>query len=438
MRMNTAKRFHPNAFNHEGTPTYADKPEKELRRAVMSCLLWENSFYESGVAIADRIVGLAESCNPIYVADLAIEARIQFHLRHAPLLLLTVLAKTGAGREKLVANTVYSVIQRSDEAAELLALYWRNGRTPIANQLKKGLARALTKFDAYRLAKYDRDTKVKMRDVMFLTHPRPKNEEQATNFIKLINGTLESPDTWEVALSAGADKKETFLRLLTAGNLGYLALLRNLRNMIDADVPTPLIFQAIIARKNGADKVFPFRYIAAARAAPQCEPALDTALCSAIGEMTEMKGNTIILVDVSGSMACPLSGRSDMKRMDAAAALSAIFPGQRRVFSFSQSLVEVPPRRGMAGVDAVIASQPHGGTLLGAAVTAINENFDHDRLIVITDEQSHDIVPAPKAKRGYMINVAGYKNSVARDGAWIRINGFSENVLRYIREVEEQ
>ena len=89
----------------------------------------------------------------------------------------------------------------------------------------------------------------------------------------------------------------------------------------------------------------------------------------------------------------------------------------------------------MAGVDAVIRSQPHGSTYLGAAVNALNEQVPHDRLIVITDDQSHDAVPAPKAKRAYMINVASYKPSVAY-GPWTKIEGFSENVLRYITAAE--
>jgi hypothetical protein len=85
-------------------------------------------------------------------------------------------------------------------------------------------------------------------------------------------------------------------------------------------------------------------------------------------------------------------------------------------------------------VDAIVRSQPHGGTLLGQAVERINR-LPHDRLIVVTDEQSHDAVPAPKAGRAYMVNVASARNGVGY-GDWTRIDGFSEAVLRYIREQE--
>lgn len=419
---------------HEGAPAWTDNPERELRRAVLSCLLWEDQFYEDGEEIAARIVRLASALPAETVASLAVEARSVFNLRHVPLLLLTVLAKTGAGKPKLVANTIEAVVQRADELGELLSLYWKGGKKPLPAQFKKGLARAFLKFNAYGLGKYNRDAAVKLRDVLFLTHAKPKDEEQATTWKKLVEKTLESPDTWEVALSAGADKRETFARLIKEDQLGYLALLRNLRNMAQSGVDDDLVKSAIVARKNGAQRVFPFRYIAAARAAPQYERAIDSALLAAIGEMEAFDGKTVILVDVSGSMDSKVSGKSEMTRMDAGAALAAIFPGDVRFYTFSNDCIEVPARKGMAGVDAIMTSQGHGGTRLGAAVEMVNR-IKSDRLIVITDEQSHDVVPQPNAVHAYMINVASYKPSVSY-GAWIKIEGFSEGVLRYIREFE--
>lgn len=431
-RLNVAHKT--TAFTHEGGPAIDNLPsEAVLRRSVFSCLLWEDEFYESGKKIADRISELARKVKPEVLASLAIEAREKYNLRHVPLLLIDALTETGKGN-KLVADTIERVIQRSDEMGELLAVYWRNGRKMIPAQMRKGLARAFNKFDEYRLAKYDRDGSIKLRDVLRLVRPKPKDETQSALFKRVKERSLATPDTWEVALSGGADKKEAFTRLLQEGKLGYLALLRNLRNMIESGVDASLISDAIIARKGGAQRVFPFRYVAAARIVPSMEPALDQALCEAIGEMPTLDGKTFILIDVSGSMDERLSARSDMTRMIAAAALGAIAHGDLRVFTFSQSLVEVPPRRGMAGVDAIIRSQPHGGTYLGAAVNALN-NMPHDRLIVITDEQSHDAVPDPVAKKAYMINVASNQHGVGYR-RWTHIDGFSEGVLRYIHEIE--
>jgi 60 kDa SS-A/Ro ribonucleoprotein len=264
--------------------------------------------------------------------------------------------------------------------------------------------------------------------------PTPTDAEQSALWKRVKDRELVVPDTWEVALSGGADKKATFERLIRERKLGYFALLRNLRNMAEAGVEPSLVSEAILARKGGAHRVLPFRYIAAARAAPQFEPHLDAALRAAIGEMRPLPGRTIVLVDVSQSMEARLSGKSDMTRMDAAAALAAIVPGDIRVFTFSNKTVEVPPRRGMAGVDAVVRSQPHGGTYLGAAVERVNA-IAHDRLIVVTDEQSHDRLVDPVAPHAYMINVASYKNGVGY-GRWTHVDGFSEGILRYIAAVE--
>jgi hypothetical protein len=136
-------------------------------------------------------------------------------------------------------------------------------------------------------------------------------------------------------------------------------------------------------------------------------------------------------------MIAPLSCRSEMQRTDAAYGLAVLLReiGEKvSVFSFSDDLVEVPARRGFALRDAVDASQHHNATYLGKAVEGLNRNEAYDRLIVITDEQAHDAVPAPKG-RGYVINVASYKNGVGY-GGWTHIDGWSEAVVDYVRAVE--
>ena len=451
---------------HEGAPAAPHlTPEQQLRRSVLSCLLWEDEFYESGVGIADRIEQAAAAVPPATLAALAIEARGRFHLRHVPLLLLSCLAQHSRGTS-LLSDTMPRVIQRADELAEFVVVHARmNGVAPsavkpkLSKQIKLGLARAFQRFDASSLAKYNRDGVVKLRDVLFLAHPKPKNAEQAATWKALVDGTLPPPDTWEVALSAGADKKTTWERLISEGRLGYLALLRNLRNMDQAAVDAALIGSAIRARENGAHRVLPFRYVAAARAAPQHVPALDDALKAAIGDMPRLSGRTVVLVDVSGSMDAALSAKSDLTRLDAAAALAAIVPADHlRVFSFSNQMVECPPYRGLAGIDAVVRSQAHQGTRLFEALAALNDQVPYDRIVVITDEQAHggpsapmgfwaspfttggqsriSTCPAPKG-RGYMVNVASNRNGVGY-GAWTHVDGFSERVLTFIAECERQ
>ncbi len=431
-------RSEPSLATHEGSPASEGlSPEASLARSVMSCMLWEDEFYEDGESIAARIERLAVQVDAESLAELAITAREDYRLRHVPLWLLVQLARKGG---RIVSETIEKTVRRADEPGELIALYWKDGKKPLPKQMKLGLAAALRKFDAYQLAKYQRAGSVRLRDVLFLTHAKPADEAQAALWKQLADDELPPPDTWEVELSAGKDKKETFTRLMQENRLGYLALLRNLRNMTTSGVDSALIEAAILARK-GAKEVLPFRYVAAARACPSQEPALDRALAACLADAETQsvrlfsRKRTIVLVDVSGSMDTRLSRKSDLKRLDAAATLAAILPAQKTIYSFSNQIVEIPPRSGMACIEAIVKSQPHGGTELAKAVAFVN-GLPHERLIVITDEQATDgRVPDPVVDDAYMINVASYRNGVGY-GKWRHIDGFSENVLRWIMACE--
>ncbi|MFI5072261.1 MAG: TROVE domain-containing protein [Terriglobales bacterium] len=418
---------------HEGAPARNISSELQLRRSALACLLWEDQFYEDGVEIAGRIQSLVPKVKAEIVAALAIEARSKMKLRHVPLLLVREMARLKTHRE-LVSRTLALVIQRADELAEFVAIYWKDGKTPLSAQTKKGLAEAFRKFDEYQLAKYDRSGPIRLRDVLFLCHAKPRDAEQAALWKRLIEGELQTPDTWEVALSSGADKRDAWERLLGERKLGALALLRNLRNMKQAGVDESLVLDGIESMNIG--RVLPFRFLAAARYAPRWEESLERVMLASLKGQEKLPGRTVLLVDVSGSMMAALSRRSEMLRTDAAYGLAILLREiceKVTTFTFSGDLVEVPPRRGFALRAALDASQPHSATYLGRALEKIREKYD--RIIVITDEQAHDHVPGPRG-RGYVINVASNKNGVGY-GPWTHIDGWSEAVVEYIRTLEQ-
>lgn len=431
---------------HEGAPATPHlDPVRQLRRSVMSCMLWEDEFYESGESIVKRIIETAERVPANALAAIAVEARTKYKLRHAPLMLLVALVKKGGSG---VAKAVEDTIQRADELAEFVALYWKANPTgkkdaagrdvnaPLSKQMKIGLAKAFQKFDAYQLAKYNREGAVKLRDVLFLVHAKPKDALQAETWKHLVNGTLATPDTWETELSAGKDKKETFTRLIAENKLFALALLRNLRNMIESSVKDDIIRLALLNMKT--ERVLPFRFITAANYAPRFEPELEQAMFKCLTQVEKMEGKTALLIDHSGSMSDMVSGKSQISRFDAASALAMILrenAENARIFCFSSTCKEVKPRRGFALRDQLKDAMEWGGTYLGQAVKHVNAAMpDYDRLIVITDEQSHDAIGAPLNK-GYVVNVASAKNGVGY-GPWLHIDGWSEAVLDYIRTVE--
>ena len=441
MRTNVKAKDGKSLVTFEGGRAVRTSDEKKLRRTLMSCFLGEDTFYEDGQSIKDRIKVLVAKVDPQIVAQMAIEAREEMNLRHAPLWIVREMARN---KYPGTAVTIERVIQRADELGELLAMYWEDGKSPLSKQLKVGLGRAFNKFSEYNLAKYNRDTVVKLRDVLFMVHAKPKDEEQAAVWKRLVDGTLQTPDTWEVELSSGEgtktvdNKKEKWERLLKENKLGGLALLRNLRNMKETGVNEDFVF----AKLNEANftRVLPFRFIAAEKYVPHWAGKLEEALFRCLKDIEKLSGKTAILIDISGSMDTLLSGKSDMKRNDAAIGLAICAQeicDNCRVYAFHNDVFDIPFRRGFALRDA-IKKHGSGGTYLGGAIKEINKSYEYDRIIVVTDEQAHDEVGSPlKDTRAYMINVAPYKNSVGY-GEWIKINGFSESIFRYINAYEEE
>lgn len=423
------------ATNSVGTAVPVISAERQLKRITLASMLWEKQFYLDGKANAELVKDLVAKVQPEKVAELAEYARSKFKLRHVPLLLARELARNG----RLQAQTLTNIVQRPDEMSEFLSIYWQEGKTAVSNQIKKGLAACFNKFNEYQLAKWNKNSAaIKLRDVMFISHPKPQSADQAELFKRIASDTLETPDTWETQLSGGADKCDTFTRLMNEKKLGALAFLRNLRNMTQSGVSEALIRS--YASTVDVSRVLPFRFIAAARIVPQFEDMLEDMMFRALATVPKLPGKTVLVIDVSGSMfGTNISAKSDLDRFDAAAALAILcreICEQVEIYSFSYDAVRVAPRRGFALVEAISKSQAHGGTALGQSMRTIDAQTSYDRVIVFTDEQSYDRPNKPRGK-GYLVNVASYQNGV-NHSAWNEINGFSEAIVDYIQAFERE
>jgi hypothetical protein len=412
--------------------------EQELIKSVLACMLWQDTFYRNGTDIATEISTLVSKVSPDFTYSLALLARKDWNIRHTPLFLMRCLA----ANKTMKAEWLAEVITRADEISEFLAIYWKDGKCPISNQVKKGLALALNKFSAYELAKYDRNSaSIRLRDVLFLVHAKPNDADKEKLFADLASNTLVSPDTWEVALSSGQDKRETFERLLASKGLGALAFLRNLRNMHESLVSHELISN--YAKTLDVSKVLPFRYLAAVRAAPVFSNMLETLMLKSQKGAAKLPGKTQLLIDVSGSMDWDLGSKSDLTRIDAASALAILLKGiceDLEMYTFSTSLVRVKyPSSGFTLAEEINNSQPHSGTYLRSSLELLESHApEADRLIVITDEESSDgaaintrNIPA------YVINVAGTTSKGIKSvQGFHSITGFSEVIVRYIQVLE--
>lgn len=323
--------------NYEGGDAYTLDAETELYSAAVTSLL-EDTYYESKDKRLRRIQDLVQKCDDTFVGQLAIYAREQMYLRSIPIVLTVELAKKHNG-DRLVSNVIHRIVQRADEITEVLAYYQiANNRTAtkklskLSKQIQKGLAECFNKFDEYAFAKYNRDKDVKLKDALFLVHPKPKDENQQLLFNKIVSDTLETPDTWEVKISQagqdGTSPKEVWEELISNKKLGYMASLRNIRNMLDdgvSDEHLKMVADYISNEKavlNG--KQLPYRYFSAWQEIQlypsfKVEPflnALNTAMSISSRNINGFDDNMNIVVscDMSGSMDDTMSSKSKITR----------------------------------------------------------------------------------------------------------------------------
>jgi hypothetical protein len=220
-----------------------------------------------------------------------------------------------------------------------------------------------------------------------------------------------------------------------------MAALRNLRLMLASGVDPKLIAARL---EKGIARALPFRFVTAARHAPKLEDAIEKAMLKGIAGFEKLPGSTGLLVDVSGSMDSQLARKSETKRMDAAAGLAILLREVAADFeaaTFSEKCATIPPRRGFALRDAIVNSQAHSSTYLKCALEELRDKRgweNLDRVIVITDEQSHDGIAPSWTPKAYVVNVAPYQHGVSYGNGWTHIDGWSERVVDYVAATESE
>lgn len=463
MNWNSKLKEQMTVMNHEGAKAYAMTPEMELYTAVVTASL-SDLFYEKPDKRIGRIAADVRKVSPEFVARLAVYARTQMHLRSIPLLLLVELAKVHNG-DDLVARAVEKTVLRADEIMELLMCYqWRNhtkdsrkklGR--LSRQIQNGLQRAFNHFDEYQFAKYNRDNlEVKLRDALFLVHPKAKDEQQQALFDKIVNRQLETPYTWETELSALGQQKfaseeektaafrQKWEELIRSGKLGYMAMMRNLRNMLQADVSFADL-QLVCDRLSDAiqvadSKQLPFRFLSAFREVEKVNStgtsalmtALETAVRHSAVNIEGFDDNTRVLIasDVSGSMYSSVSAKSTVRMFDIGLLLSMLLKSRCKqvitgIFGDSWSVTNMPSdnilmaTRQLESLANMVGYNTNGYKVID---WLIEQNQVMDKVMMFTDMQMWDSTGsnasfekswrkykqlAPQAKL-YLFDLCGY------------------------------
>jgi hypothetical protein len=434
------------ATNLAGGKAYRHSPEMELIVSVLTTFL-EDKYYESGDKRIQRIKELIKKVKPEFVAKLAVLARKEFHLRSITHLLISELSKNHRG-DSLVSKAIVRIAERPDDLTEIVAYLGK----PLPAQVKKGIAEALTKFDAYQLAKYRLENhKVKLVDLFNLTHPKPVDEEQAEVWRDLMSGNLKNTETWEARLSSGEDKAKAWRDLVLEEKIGYMALLRNLRNIDQqTDEETKKKACEIIANKERVlkSKQLPFRFYTAYKEVRNQDmlEAIAKALDYAVENVPHFEGKTLIAIDTSGSM------------MGKPIEIASIFAGaliksnNADVILYSDVIKEfkylrIEPVLTLANR---IQNEVGGGTQASLIFDyAINSKVLYNRIIILSDMESWierggvqpyylEYLKKNPDVYVYCIDIEGYGTKDISHPRTFHIAGWSEKIFDFMKWIEKE
>lgn len=316
--------------NRSGFPAYRMEAKEQLVTAVLTTLFGEPKYYGSTDTTVTTLAAECAKTDAAFLCKLACYARNTGNLRSVSHVLACIIA---CEAHEWTRVTLRNILVRPDDITEIMSCYLSMYGKPFPNAMKREMGAAMQKFDEYQLAKYNGGTRsLKLRDVLRITHPVPKDKATEELFRKILDGTLETPYTWEVELSARGNTRDVWNELIASGKVGYMALLRNLSSILQAGANVePVLSRLADPEQVRRSRQLPFRFYSAYRTlsvknllTPEIHRALEVAIRASIDNMERFAGRTLIAVDVSASMCCTLSLNSSVRCCDIASLLGAM------------------------------------------------------------------------------------------------------------------
>ena len=449
--------------NISGHEAYKMNDKDKLVTQVLTSLFNEEKYYGDNskdiLDTARRVI----SQEPRFVANLCIYARKEMHLRTISHVLLGELAKSNEGK-LYVRKVINKIAERADDMTEILAYYMKAHGKPIPNSIKKGIADVLLCFDEYQLAKYNRKSELRLKDLLCLVHPKAKTKEQNAMFKRLLEDKLETPVTWETQLSSKGNTKEVWEELIENKKLGYMAMMRNLRSIVKTNISNIDKVYDFLSdeQKVLRNKQLPFRYFAAYKAlraenlgTSKIYDTLETAIKHSTKNISKLSGKTFISADVSGSMNSPISTRSDTTCAEIAVLIMALanyICEETITTTFDTKLY----MNSLSTQNGIIANANSiningGGTDISLPIRHLLSNkIFVDRIIILSDneinhgygavcqkyveEYRHSVNPKVWV---HAIDMMGYGTQQFEGSNVNIIAGWSEKVLDFIYQAEQ-
>lgn len=483
--------------NYEGATAFKLRAQDRLIEQVLGSFWNEDLFYTKGETIRKQILAdIAEvaKSDPKFILQLAAYARNEIYLRTAPQVLLVEAANIDACKP-FIREYTPKIVKRADELSEVVAyqLSKNNGKKNFPNSLKVGLARAFRNFDEYQLNKYDSSkSAVSIGDVIKLVHPEFNGDEEYRkalyNYLTkdevsplltkiyplkelLAKETIDaeaedlikaSSVTWETLISKFGSTKENWERVHP--NMGYMALLRNLRNFEEKGVDlAPILARITDENEIKRSKQLPFRFFSAYKQVTNqwVSRAIAQAFEKSITNVG-LEGKSAILVDLSGSMSGRLSDKSSVEYREVAAVLAAIATKKSEesiVIGFGNHAKEIrlnPDDTMMSNIEKIKNTNVGHATNAYEAFTVL-ANRPVDRVFLFSDMQCYDSHSGwgmtqsiegkwkeyqAKNKNAYLysfdLNSYGTKQTNSKAHNVVLLNGWSDKVIDYATLVEKR
>lgn len=435
--------------NRAGGIAYKESENMELV-SMLLCSFMNDKFYENTKDLESRLETCIEKCDKLFAAKAIVYARKEFGMRSVTHVAASILAKHVSG-EPWAKSFYNNVVYRLDDMMEIMAYHFSK-KNKLSNAMKRGFAMAFNRFDEYQIAKYKgSNNSIKLVDAVNMIHPK-RSEKNGDAIEKLVNGTLKCSETWESMLSEAGNDKEAKIKvwksLISENKLGYMALLRNVRNIISLkdDELKAMCYKALI-NKDAIHKslVLPFRFLTAYE-----QLSFDSEAMSYISEACEiacdnvpkLDGKTLVALDASGSM----YSVSKIASLFAAAFVKSnhcdlvTFDDSARYINvnWNDSLLTIQSQLNFCG----------GGTNFPSIFNVANKKYD--RVIILSDMQSWMNRRSPKqafevykSKFGikdckvYSIDLQGYGTLQLPEKDVFCLAGFSEKVFDLMKLMEQ-
>lgn len=280
--------------------------------------------------------------------------------------------------------------------------------------------------------------------------------------------------TWEaLSGSYGALDAVFWESLIFSGQLGYMAMLRNLRNFEKAGI-SKKARKAVQERLSDPEQVkrsrqFPYRFLSAYRNVESdwWGETLSDALDASMAALPRFRGRTAVMIDLSASMQQPISQRSKVSHLDIAALMGAAMTeaSGADLYAFATGMCEihVPLRQSVMKTVNELHSrvgQIGHGTNLVPALKAVKDQDDYDRVVLVTDFQAFAADPEfswngtpvnrkpmsrtvtgvfPESTVMIGINPLGYTSTgldLSQRNRY-EVGGFSDQIFRMIKMLED-